>query len=94
MTGKYNLFQPVDKAGGRTYWHKLGVAFPNKSKNGWSLTFNSLPIPNSTGQVIVHMFEDKPRPEDTARSDTRDKVFEGGEDKPPWDDKLDDDIPF
>ena len=79
MEDRYNLFLAVDKEAGGTYWHRLGSAFPAKNGNGWQLSFNSLPIPNSKGKVIVHMYKDNPRPEDNAKREAND---------------LDDDIPF
>lgn len=90
MAERYNLFQPVNKDAGGTYWHKLGSAFPTRNGNGFNLSFNSLPIPNANGKVIVMMFSDEPRREE------KDKAWETPPDEnPPWkQDDLDDDIPF
>ena len=92
---RHNLFVLITKGDKTTFWHNIGTAFPAQNGNGWQLHFNSLPLPNERGKVVVHMFEDKPRPQDTERREAADKAFEGGDDKPPWDvDDLDDDIPF
>jgi hypothetical protein len=85
---KYNLFSPIEKENGDTYWHKLGSAWPTKN-GGFSLEFNSLPVPGPNGRVSVLMFIDNPKPKQ------EDMKF-GGVDtpKPGFDNDMDDDVPF
>ena len=53
------------KVGDKTYFTRVGVAFKNKSGNGWMLSFEALPIPqldeNGRLETRVLMMEPKPR---------------------------------
>jgi len=84
---KYNLFSPIKKSDGGTYWHKVGSAWPHRNGRGFNLSFNSLPITMENGQVVVSMFLDEGPPPDNKREEPR----TGG-----WvpRDDLDDDVPF
>mgnify|MGYP000548393170 CR=1 FL=1 len=60
MTQRYDLCSPRPKRDGGTHWHKIGTAFPS-DKGGFSMYFDSLPIPDKEGKVYVAAFEAKPR---------------------------------
>lgn len=54
---RYNLIAPRPKKDGGTWWHKVGSAFP-RDKGGFSLVFDSLPLPDDKGRVTLLMTED------------------------------------
>ncbi len=56
MTTRYDICAPRPKKDGTTYWHKIGAMYPNE-KGGFSLRFDSLPIPNDKGEVMALAFE-------------------------------------
>lgn len=56
----YELFSPRKDRNDKTRWHKVGVAFP-RDKGGFSLVFDSLPLPDNEGRVSLMMWEAKPR---------------------------------
>ena len=62
MADRCNLATPWIDKDGKPHWHRIGVAFPKKGKDGWILKFNSMPIPrlddNGQVEVVVGMFED------------------------------------
>lgn len=39
-----------DEASGKTYYTRIGVAFPIKDGTGWSLRFDALPV---SGQAVM-----------------------------------------
>lgn len=87
MATRYDVCIPRPKRDGGTFWHKIGAMYPN-DKGGFSIRFDSLPIPNDKGEVMALAFE--PR-EQQAEKPTRQQP--GGAAKSHARD-LDDDIPF
>lgn len=81
---RYDLISPRPRKDGKTYWHKVGAAFPNKN-GGFSLVFDSLPLPDNEGRVSVMMKEPTPR-DDQPRQQSQDSG-QGGND-------YGDEIPF
>lgn len=57
---RYDLLSPRPKKDGGTSWHKVGAAFP-RDKGGFSLVFDSLPLPDKEGRVSLMMWEAKQR---------------------------------
>ena len=88
---KFNLVIPRDGSDGNTYWTYIGVAFP--INNGYSLTFNALPIPNENGEVRVLMFEDNREKRDHRRENKGQRYLDEAKRQSGQDD-IDDDIPF
>jgi hypothetical protein len=58
----YDLVSPRKGRDDKTRWHKVGAAFP-RDKGGFSLVFDSLPLPDAEGKVTLMMWEAKPREE-------------------------------
>lgn len=89
MATRYNLISPRPGKEGKTNWHKVGVAFP-RDKGGFSLVFDSLPLPDAEGRVSLLMTE--PLPDDGVRapSGNRQKQEEPRGGRP----DMDDEIPF
>ena len=51
---RYDILQGrEDQESGKTYWTRLGVAFPRRDKPGMMLKFNALPISDRNGEVNV-----------------------------------------
>ena len=50
----------ADKDGKKRY-HRIGVMFPNRDNNGFSIKLDSLPLANEKGEVWLSAYEPKPR---------------------------------
>ena len=56
MTKRYQLVSPRPKKDGGTHWHPIGTAWA-KDNGSFSLVFDSLPIADKEGRVMVLMSE-------------------------------------
>jgi hypothetical protein len=83
---RFNLISPRPGKDDKTFWHKIGSAF-SRDKGGFSLVFDSLPLPDKDGRVTVLMTE--PLPEDGAPR--RDQARQAPAGRGP---DLEDEIPF
>jgi hypothetical protein len=98
---RLDIMQPRNGSDGKTYWTKLGSAWPAKTGNGYSLTFEALPMQslNENGQLECRVLLREPLPPRDA----------GGYDRapaqrpasrapsraaPPMEDDLNDEVPF
>lgn len=65
MAERYDLCVARPRKDGKVYWHKIGVAFPSRSGEGFDLSFDSLPVPEWSQeyglQVRAKLFPAKPR---------------------------------
>lgn len=64
MTTRYDLLSPRDH-NGKTYWTKVGVAFPMKGKDGFNIILEALPLPQMRDgkmECTVMMMPAKPKP--------------------------------
>jgi hypothetical protein len=50
MADRYDICIGRPRKEGKTYWHKIGAAFPSRSGYGFDLIFDSLPIPEYSDQ--------------------------------------------
>lgn len=85
MTSHYtiNIAQERD---GKTYWTRIGTMFPMKGKDGFSMTFSALPIPQlRDGQIEVRAVAFPPKDDN---GPVMDRAPAGRRDN------LDDEIPF
>lgn len=57
---RFNLISPRERKDGKTFWAKVGSAFP-RDGGGFSLVFDALPLADKEGQVRLLMAEAKPR---------------------------------
>lgn len=57
MTTRYDLIVPREGREGKTFFTKIGVAFPNKDGKGFTLSFEALPLPDKEGNCRVLMRE-------------------------------------
>jgi hypothetical protein len=82
MTTRYDACTGRKDKNGKTYWTKIGAAFPAKEgKEGFNIVLDALPMPNAEGQAWISLFV--PKPKDDARQAS-----------PPADDMDGDAIPF
>ena len=52
---------------GKTYWTKIGSAFPAKSGEGFNVVLDALPMPNAEGQAWISLFVPKARDGDAPK---------------------------
>ena len=80
MTDRMDVLHGKER-GDKTYWTKIGVAFPAKSGEGWNVILDYIPAgSNENGQVQMVLRPPKPKtPEPGSKYDQA---------------PLDDDIPF
>ena len=60
MSTRYDLIVGREN-GEKTYWTKIGSAWPAKNGPGFSLTFDALPLPGKDGVCRVLMREPQER---------------------------------
>lgn len=85
MANYLEVFSPRQRKD-KTYWTRVGTAFPAKSGEGFSIEFDALPLPDREGRVAVIVRP--PRPKDNA------PASDGGARYEPLSDQLDDHVPF
>jgi hypothetical protein len=86
MTQRYDLISPR-KRGEKTYWARVGAAFP-RDAGGFSLEFDSLPLPDPEGRVRLLM--SLPRDDAGQSSGGQSRQSGGGQQRR----DMDDEIPF
>lgn len=59
MTDRYDALT-VRESNGKSYFTKIGVAFPSRSGNGFSVLLDAMPAPTE-GQFKILLMEPKPR---------------------------------
>lgn len=86
---RLDIMQPRQGSDGKTYWTKLGSAWPAKSGAGYSLTFEALPLQslNDKGVLECRVLLREPLPPRDG-SAPRQSAPSGG-----YND-LNDDVPF
>jgi hypothetical protein len=80
----------VRENNGKSYFTKIGAAFPNKDGKGYSILLDAIPAPVD-GQFKIMLRE--PLPKDGAQRDQQHRANLGSGWVPPAD-NLDDDISF
>ncbi len=48
----HNVSSPRPRKDGKTFWHKVGVAWP-RDDGGFKLDLDSLPLPDAEGKVML-----------------------------------------
>jgi hypothetical protein len=59
MVDRYDALT-VRESNGKSYFTKIGVAFPSRSGNGFSVLLDAMPAPTE-GQFKILLMEPKPR---------------------------------
>jgi hypothetical protein len=90
---RLDILQPRKGGDGKTYWTKLGSAWPAKQGSGYSLTFEALPLQslNDKGELECRVLLREPLPKDGDRAAP---ARNGGGGRGGFSDDLNDDVPF
>ena len=88
MGKRFNVATPRPKHDGGTFWLRVGSAWQNE-KGLITVYLDSYPIPDREGAVKMMLFEPEPN-KDPIRTPAR----EPQEPRRPWNEELDDEIPF
>lgn len=85
---RLDIMQPRTGGDGKTYWTKLGSAWPAKQGGGYSLTFEALPLQslNDKGHLECRVLLREPLPPRDGAPRTSERA--------PAADGLNDDVPF
>ena len=59
MTERYDALT-VREHNGRSYWTKIGAAFPNRNGGGWTVMLDAMPASNE-GQYKIMLREPLPK---------------------------------
>ena len=100
MAQRYQLVSPRPKKDGGTFWHPVGTAWA-KDNGNFSLVFDSLPIPDKDGRVMVLMSEPLPKDGQQRQQDSGNRYQSGYDAQKPQSGApaggypdLDDSLPF
>lgn len=61
MASRYDIVTGRKDKDGKTFWTRIGVMFPAKEGDGFSIKMEALPLPNEKGEVWLSAFVPKPR---------------------------------
>ncbi|EIM25726.1 hypothetical protein [Microvirga lotononidis] len=56
MSNRYDLLTSKTDKDGKKRWTKVGVMFPSKQGEGFSIKLEALPLPNAEGEVWISAF--------------------------------------
>lgn len=92
MVDRYDALSVVEGRNGKKFWTKIGVAFPTRSGNGYSVFLDYVPVAtNEDGKIAIMLMEPKERDDRPSRDrDEPERRERGGKKQDP----LEDDIPF
>ena len=90
MTTRYDLCTGRKDQQGKTRWTKIGVMFPARDGEGFSIKLEALPLPDDKGEVWVSAFVPKERDDSTPRRDAPAAQKRAATSSAP----IDDSIPF
>ena len=98
---RLDIMQPRAGGDGKTYWTKLGSAWPNKQGVGYSLSFDALPLPSMSDKGVLEcrvLLREPLPPRDGAGSARSAAATDGRFRRTAFDDDLNDDpdssVPF
>lgn len=74
MAQKYDIISPRPGKDGKTFWIRIGAAFPSRDGNGFNISLDALPIPDKDGKVWLQMKEPRQRDEGQQSHDLDDNV--------------------
>lgn len=90
MTTRYDACTGRKDKSGKTYWTKIGAAFPAKDgKEGFNIVLDALPMPNAEGQAWISLFVPKPKKDDQGQHAASEQQDPAGTNA-----DMDDEIPF
>lgn len=96
MTQRYDVLSPRPGKDGKTFYTKVGVAWPMKAREGFSVTFEALPLPTMEDGALRTVVLIVPAEEKQADAAPMPSKRQGKENwnKPAPVSQLDDEIPF
>ena len=50
--GTLNALYKIERESGKSYWLRIGTAFPNRNGNGFTLNLDALPL-NFNGKILL-----------------------------------------
>lgn len=53
MTERYDLIVARPGKDAKTFWHRIGTMFPSKEGDGFAIKLDSLPLPDTKGEVWI-----------------------------------------
>jgi hypothetical protein len=63
VSNRYDLLTSKKDRDGKTRYTKVGVMFPSKQGEGFSIKLEALPLPNAEGEVWISAFVPRDRDE-------------------------------
>lgn len=78
MANRYDAVVSRKDKDGKNRYTKIGVMFPSKDGDGFSLKLEALPLPNDKGEVWVNLYVPRERDEgqrSSQRDDDSDMPF-------------------
>lgn len=88
MEERLQAIVPRTGKDGKTYFTRIGVAFPSKDGEGWSVILEALPLPDKEGRCVVLLRPPLPDKNDAPRQS---RPAAAGASAAP---DLDDGVPF
>jgi hypothetical protein len=73
----------VRESNGKSYFTRIGVAFPSRNGNGYSVLLDAMPAPTE-GQFKILLMEPKARDDSAPRQQTRAPVTADIDEDPPF----------
>ncbi len=83
----------VRESNGKSFWTKIGAAFPNKNGQGYIVRLDAMPA-SVDGQFSIHLREPLPKDGQAPRQQSRAPSGGGGSQGGGFGNDLDDDVPF
>lgn len=91
MTTRYDVSSPRAGKDGKTFWHRIGTAFPAKDGDGMNVVLESLPLPDKDGRVsfVIRPAKDLREASGTGRRPQAEQYRQTSHQAP-----IDDNVPF
>lgn len=89
MTERLDALTVRESKDGKSFWTKIGVAWPNKNGPGYIVRLDAMPA-SVEGQFVIHLREPLPKDGDRAQSASNDRAEARNRSNA----DLDDDIAF
>jgi hypothetical protein len=92
MTNRYDLCTGRKDKDGKSYWTKIGVMFPAREGDGFSIKLEALPLPNEKGEVWISVFVPREREDNQDRREPQTRAPQRATGGGPID--ISDEVPF
>jgi hypothetical protein len=92
MTNRYDLCTGRKDKDGKSHWTKIGVMFPAREGDGFSIKLEALPLPNEKGEVWISVFVPRERDDNQDRREPQTRAPQRALGRGPID--ISDEVPF